>query len=159
MQDQQYGPPSGYAFPRDVSNGTPGDERELPLAAAAAGWDLLGAIELMNRWLDRSNAASADEDSMRIMKIGEEVGEAYEALAEVAQANGRAAAAYIGWRGQNPRKGVTHSTDDLLAELADVVLTALTAMQHFTQDRNATGRHLAAKVAQVLARIPQERSA
>lgn len=135
----------------------PHDAKDPAVISSAHGitWDLFGDVETMNRWLDRNNAPSADEDGMRVMKIGEEVGEAYEALGEVAQASGRAAAAYIGWRGQNPRKGRTHSQDDLLAELSDVVLTALVAMQHFTQDKMVTAEHLAAKVAQVLARIPQ----
>lgn len=60
------------------------------------------------------------------MKVGEEFGEAV--------------AAYIGMTGQNPRKGVTHTMDDLLGELADVALTALTAMQHLTKDVDRTRR-------------------
>jgi NTP pyrophosphatase (non-canonical NTP hydrolase) len=50
---------------------------------------------------------------IRILKITEEVGEAAEAL--------------IGMRG-NSRKGVCHTRDDLLDELADVIITAAVAM-------------------------------
>ncbi|MGV9386077.1 MazG-like family protein [Nonomuraea sp. NPDC003707] len=55
---------------------------------------------------------------MRLMKIGEEYGEAV--------------AAYIGVTGQNPRKGVTHTLDDLAGELCDVVITALIALASLT---------------------------
>ena len=54
--------------------------------------------------------------------------------------------------GQNPRKGVTHALGDLLGELADVALTALCAIQHFTQDHTATREIVNAKAAGVAAR-------
>lgn len=78
------------------------------------------AIAAITRWLDESNADIPGDDAMRVLKLTEEVGEA--------------AAAYIGATGQNPRKGVTHTMEDVYAELADVVVTALCAIQHFTQD-------------------------
>lgn len=102
------------------------------------GWDLFADVAAITAWLDTSNEASPHEDSMRVLKLVEEAGEA--------------AAAYIGMVGQNPRKGVTHSQADLLAELADVALTALCAMQHFTQDAEATRGVLAGKVAGIMAR-------
>ncbi|WP_157407306.1 MazG-like family protein [Actinomadura atramentaria] len=49
-----------------------------------------------------------------ILKIGEEYGEAIEA--------------HFGERGLNPRKGICHSQEDVLNELADVILTAAVAM-------------------------------
>ena len=51
---------------------------------------------------------------VRILKLTEEVGEAAEAL--------------IGMRGLNARKGVCRSREDLLDELADVIITAAVAM-------------------------------
>ena len=57
---------------------------------------------------------------VRVLKVTEEAGEA--------------AQAYIGVSGLNPRKGVTHSTDDLADELADVAVTALVALGAFTAD-------------------------
>lgn len=54
------------------------------------------------------------ELQLRVMKIGEEFGEAIEAL--------------IGMVGWNPRKGVTHTLEDLEDELADVVITAWMAL-------------------------------
>lgn len=74
---------------------------------------------------------------MRILKLIEESEEA--------------AAAYIGMAGQNPRKGVTHTRDDLLGEFADVALTALCAIQHFTHDQAATRATLAAKTHRIIA--------
>lgn len=76
-------------------------------------WD---AIRKLTAWLNRDDPFDrAHSFSMRLLKLQEEMG-------EVAQA-------YIGWTGQNPRKGVTHTQDDLLDELADVAVTALVAME------------------------------
>ncbi|SRR5712691_2517493 len=55
---------------------------------------------------------------MRLLKLTEEVGEAAEAL--------------IGVRGLNGRKGACHTRDDLLDELADVIITAAVAMSAVT---------------------------
>jgi NTP pyrophosphatase (non-canonical NTP hydrolase) len=101
-------------------------------------WDVFADVADITAWLDTCNPSGPHEDSMRVLKLVEESGEA--------------AAAYIGMVGQNPRKGVTHSLDDLLGELADVALTALCAMQHFTQDKQATRSVLAAKVQRIIAR-------
>ena len=51
---------------------------------------------------------------IRLLKLTEEVGEAAEA--------------FIGMRGLNSRKGVCRSCEDLLDELADVIITAAVAM-------------------------------
>jgi hypothetical protein len=75
-------------------------------------------IAALLTWLDGANPRTDHELSMRLMKIGEEYGEAV--------------AAYIGITGQNPRKGVTHSPDDLAGELCDVVITALIALASLT---------------------------
>jgi NTP pyrophosphatase (non-canonical NTP hydrolase) len=53
-----------------------------------------------------------------LLKLTEEVGEAAEA--------------FIGMHGLNSRKGVCRSRDDLLAELADVIITAAVAMSGVT---------------------------
>lgn len=84
-------------------------------------------------WMDdHLDAAVADtykgqplaQDWARVAKVSEEVGEAIDAL--------------IGITGQNPRKGYYGSRADLLSELADVALTGLYAMQHFTKNRHET---------------------
>jgi hypothetical protein len=108
-------------------------------------WDLFAHVADITAWLDTANPPTPHEDSMRVLKLVEEAGEA--------------AAAYIGMVGQNPRKGVTHSLDDLLGELADVALTALCAMQHFTQGQAATRAVLASKVQRIIARADIPRRA
>nr|WP_245923304.1 MazG-like family protein [Actinoplanes atraurantiacus] len=60
------------------------------------------------------------ELTCRILKVTEEAGEA--------------AQAWIGLLGQNPRKGVTHTRDDVAAELADVAFTALVAIASLDLD-------------------------
>jgi hypothetical protein len=113
-------------------------------------WDIFGDIAAINRWLDQANAsATYDDDATRVMKVSEEIGEFIEALM---LANGRAAAAYIGLTGQNPRKGQTHTIDDVNRELADITVTALCAIQHFTGNKSVTRAVLAAKIAGIMAR-------
>ncbi|GAQ58740.1 MazG-like family protein [Streptomyces acidiscabies] len=80
-------------------------------------WDQVRAITAR---LDGHNGDSEHETAMRLLKLTEEAG-------EVAQA-------YIGLRGQNPRKGVTHTEADVAAELCDVILTAMVALHRFTDD-------------------------
>lgn len=100
--------------------------------------DLFAHVANITAWLDASNPAGPHEDAMRVLKLTEEAGEA--------------AAAYIGMVGQNPRKGITHTIDDLLGELADVALTALCAMQHFTQSETATRALVEFRAAHVASR-------
>lgn len=64
------------------------------------------------------------QDWARVSKIGEELGEAIEAL--------------ILYTGQNPRKGKSGNVGLLLAELADVHCTAILAIQHFTKNIDTT---------------------
>ena len=104
----------------------------------AEPWDLFADVADITAWLDTANPRTPREDSMRVLKLVEESGEA--------------AAAYIGMVGQNPRKGVTHTLADLLGELADVALTALCAIQHFTGDEAATRDILAAKTLNITVR-------
>lgn len=62
------------------------------------------------KWL-RDNGVGP---SQQIIKLSEEVGEA--------------SSAFTGCIGANPRKGVTHTFEDLVDELADVAITALNAI-------------------------------
>lgn len=95
-------------------------------------------IEKITVWLDEMNAGIVGDDAMRILKLTEEAGEA--------------AAAFIGVTGQNPRKGVTHTLDDLLGELADVAITAMCAIQHFTKDIEVTHATLQQKLEHIVKR-------
>jgi hypothetical protein len=109
--------------------------------AGPGGHDLYGRVAAVTAWLDAVNPGSGHGDALHVMKIGEEFGEVV--------------AAYLGVTGDNPRKGRTHSRADLLAELADVVVAALCAIEHFTGDRTETERVVTATLATVTARIPR----
>jgi len=75
----------------------------------------------------------------RLLKLTEEVGEVAEA--------------YIGMQGLNRRKGVCRTRDDLLAELADVIITAAIAMTGVTGDLEEAKGHLERRLAVVTARV------
>lgn len=93
--------------------------------------DVWESIDRLRAWLDANRAHDGQEGLLlRILKLSEEVG-------EVAQA-------VIGATGQNPRKGITHTWDDVRSELCDVVITALVALHTLTPDaREVFMTHLA----------------
>ncbi|MDN0194578.1 MazG-like family protein [Streptomyces sp. S.PNR 29] len=103
-------------------------EHGTPGQAPADLWD---SIDDLWTWLDANRPADGSEGLLlRMLKLSEEVGEVAEAV--------------IGATGQNPRKGVTHTWDDVQAELCDVVITALVALRTLTPDtREVFSRHLA----------------
>jgi NTP pyrophosphatase (non-canonical NTP hydrolase) len=81
-------------------------------------WDTIGKITSQ---LDAASALPPDtERLLRIMKLSEEVGEVTQAV--------------TGTLGQNPRKGITHTWDDVQAELCDVMFTAMVALRSLTPD-------------------------
>ena len=75
----------------------------------------------------------------RVTKVCEESGEVWQALA--------------GMVGENPRKGVTHSQEDLIGELLDVALAALGAVEHLVGDDGSSAARLDAKADTVLGRL------
>ncbi|MFJ6607857.1 MazG-like family protein [Streptomyces lydicus] len=78
-------------------------------------------VDDLVRWLDRESALPVEQERLlRILKLSEEAG-------EVAQA-------VIGATGQNPRKGRTHSWDDVHSELCDVIVTAMVALRTLTPE-------------------------
>jgi len=91
-------------------------------------WD---TIDRLVGWLDASSQLPAEtEKLLRIMKLTEETGEVTQAV--------------IGAMGQNPRKGVTHTWDDVQAEVCDVMLTAMVVLATLTPDaRGVFDAHLA----------------
>ena len=93
--------------------------------------DAWGTIEKIVSWLDDSSTLPPEtEKLLRIMKLTEEAGEVTQAVA--------------GTLGQNPRKGVTHTWEDVQAELCDVIFTAMVALVTLTPDaRQAFQSHLA----------------
>lgn len=91
-------------------------------------WDIIEQIT--GRLDDRSTLPPDTEKLLRIMKLTEETGEVTQAV--------------IGTLGQNPRKGVTHTWDDVQDELCDVILTAMVALTTITPDaRKVFGENLA----------------
>ena len=100
--------------------------------------DAWGIIREIVKWLDDSSTLPPDtEKLLRIMKLTEETGEV--------------TAAVIGTLGQNPRKGVTHTWDDVQAELCDVMFTAMVALTTITPDaRKVFEEHLARVAARPL---------
>ncbi len=99
--------------------------------------DVLQAVGASVAWLNEHNGAGDHELTLRILKVTEEAGDA--------------AGPWIGVLGQNPRKGVTHDREQVSVELADVVITALVAIESLGLDTANVLRDCAAKV---LSRLP-----
>lgn len=88
-------------------------------APPAPAEDLWSTVDALWAWLDSHRVHEGRQEILlRVLKLQEEAG-------EVAQA-------VIGATGQNPRKGTTHSWDDVQAELCDVAVTALVALRTLT---------------------------
>ncbi|MFG2144153.1 MazG-like family protein [Streptomyces sp. NPDC048696] len=92
---------------------------------ADATWDTIDGIV---DWLDRESPAPEETARMmRILKLQEEVGEAAQAV--------------IGAVGYNPRKGQSHTWDDVEKELCDVILTAMVALRTITPEAGKIFAH------------------
>ncbi len=100
-------------------------------SCAVPAVDLWDSIDALWAWLDGERPVGGREGLLlRMLKLTEEVGEVAEAV--------------IGATGQNPRKGVSHTWEDVQGELCDVVITALVALRTLTPDtREVFTRHLA----------------
>ncbi|MBT2482446.1 MazG-like family protein [Streptomyces sp. ISL-94] len=92
--------------------------------AVTAPWDTITALA------DRFDAADAEqglqpEEShlLQILKLGEEFGEAAQAV--------------IGAKGTNPRKGRSHSWEDVHDEVCDVIITGMVALARMRPDAAA----------------------
>ncbi|KUL53478.1 MazG-like family protein [Streptomyces sp. NRRL S-1521] len=84
-------------------------------------WD---TVDRLHDWLESHNRRAPREALLlRMLKLSEEVGEVSEAV--------------IGAMGQNPRKGASHTWDDVRAELCDVIVTAMVALRTLTPDAEA----------------------
>ena len=76
---------------------------------------------------------------IRLLKLTEEVGEV--------------ADAYIGIHGFNKRKGTYRTPDDLLDELADVIITAAVAMSAVAGDADRARAHFERRITTVTTRV------
>lgn len=98
------------------------------------------ALVALSQWIDAGNA-HRDPEAVT-----------WGRLAKLAEEGGEVIAAFIGATGQNPRKGITHTLDDVRAELLDVAITALGAVEHLS-GHTGTARHdLDAKIITVATR-------
>lgn len=93
-------------------------------------------VKRITAWLDGHSGSDYTAQHLRLLKIGEEFGEAIQA--------------WIGYTGQNPRKGVTHTYRNVADELADVAITALVAIESAGHSAQAI---LDERLAEVVARI------
>lgn len=83
--------------------------------------DAWSTIDRLHGWLtDHQDLQPGQEVLLRVLKLSEEVGEVAEAV--------------IGATGQNPRKGTSHSWQDVEAELSDVIITAMVALRTLTPE-------------------------
>jgi len=91
-------------------------------------------ITRLHAWLTAHQKLSPREEILlRVLKLSEEVGEAAQAV--------------IGATGQNPRKGTSHTWQDVEAELCDVIITAMVALRTVTPDAPEVFREHVARVA------------
>ncbi len=88
-------------------------------------------IDRLVTWLDQGSTLPPDTKTLlQILKITEEAGEVAEAV--------------IGVTGQNPRKGFSHSWQDVEGELCDVIITAMVALTRVNpQAATVFAEHLA----------------
>ncbi|WP_407839494.1 MazG-like family protein [Streptomyces sp. DSM 116496] len=101
-------------------------------------WKTIGALAARFDEHDRERGVEHEESlTLQILKIGEEFGEAAQAV--------------IGAKGTNPRKGNSHTWGDVEAEVADVIVTAMVALARMRPDAPAFfAEHLREKSARFL---------
>ncbi|WP_137989589.1 MazG-like family protein [Streptomyces vilmorinianum] len=78
-------------------------------------------VDRLAAWIAAHHTLPPEQDVLlRVLKLSEEVGEVAEAV--------------IGATGQNPRKGMSHTWQDVESELCDVIITAMVALRTLTPD-------------------------
>lgn len=83
--------------------------------------DTWETIDRLVEWLDAESRVSPEMARLlRVLKISEEAGEVAEAI--------------HGVTGSNPRKGNSHTWDDVQAELCDVIFTSMVALRTITPE-------------------------
>jgi NTP pyrophosphatase (non-canonical NTP hydrolase) len=109
--------------------------------------DMKYFINRVDIWLDENVSQEYKDqplaqDLARVAKVGEEAGEAIEA--------------FLGYTGQNPRKGRNKELGDVLDELSDVVITGLLGIQHFTKNTEYTMDIIFRRMEYRISSIPEE---
>lgn len=108
--------------------------------------ELLEAVEIVDAHIDSATAAEYRAQPLalewaRITKVCEEAGEVWKALSKLT--------------GENPRKGVCGTRDELLAELGDTASAAICAIQHITKDTDATWSVVSAALLKARGRVAE----
>ncbi|MGW2404098.1 MazG-like family protein [Streptomyces sp. NPDC001739] len=102
------------------------EQATLPLAGRTPTvkediWETV--VRLARRFDAHDDARGLDQAqqwTLQVLKIAEETGEASQAV--------------IGARGTNPRKGDSHTWQDVQAEVADVIITGMVALARMRPD-------------------------
>jgi NTP pyrophosphatase (non-canonical NTP hydrolase) len=113
-------------------------------AAAMTLPELLEAVKIVDAHIDANTAPDylaqpLALDWARVTKVCEEAGEVWAALSK--------------YTGENPRKGVCGTLDDLLGELGDTASAAICAIQHLTKDTDRTWEVVSAALAKARSRV------
>ena len=129
----------------------PGTPQSGRSEATAGPFHFARQVAEIDEWLDAEPSKTYRKQPVaqhwaRVAKASEEVGEAIEKL--------------IAWTGQNPRKPQRDEAyGEMLDELADVALTGILAIQHFTKDVGMTQAYLTHRLARLHARMEDVRRA
>jgi hypothetical protein len=107
--------------------------------------EILAAIAIADAWLD-----DAAPEAYRANPLANMWRRFYGPVSEAAEAQD----ALNGMTGGNPRKGITHTPDDMLEEAADTAVSALLAIQSQTKDTAVTWAVFIASLAKILSRVP-----
>ena len=100
----------------------------------STAWD---TIDRLAEWISGGSTLPPETQRLlQLLKLQEEVGEVAEAV--------------IGALGQNPRKGFSHSWDDVTDEVCDVIVTAMVALTRLAPDARAA---FAERLARIEARV------
>jgi len=79
-------------------------------------WEMARQLNCKFSWV---NGTDDLQHALQIIKLVEEIGEVAQAL--------------IGQQGQNPRKGFSHTREDVAKELCDVIITAMVALHNYAE--------------------------
>jgi hypothetical protein len=123
-----------------------GSDAVTELRAVMTLAEFLGAVDVVDAHLDSATAPGYQMQPLaahwaRVTKVCEEAGEVWAALSK--------------WTGENPRKGVCGTKDDLLGELGDTASAAICAIQHLTKDPDVTWWVLSAALAKARRRVAE----
>jgi NTP pyrophosphatase (non-canonical NTP hydrolase) len=106
--------------------------------------EFLRAVEIVDAHIDAHTAPAYRAqplalDWARVTKVCEEAGEVWKALSKMT--------------GENPRKGVCGTRDELLGELGDTASAAICAIQHLTKNTGVTWAVVFAALAKARQRV------